>query len=347
MFKKWMSMVLCLLLIFPMVPAAQAEAEKEKVPQVGIALAYPDAFGETVYPTYSAVEIISRDPYVAALLMVYFVMPREEFSALQKKASQLSEEEHAYISTMQMMPGFALVTESSLPETLGMIGMANREAVELGSAEGFHFYYVSVPEDHFLNTLREKRPDLTDAEAADMRSTIQADLEMARRAFLQTLEDADYFAPTTGNEPVTGRTVRFETLDLYGKTVTSEELFAANRITMVNVWGTWCPWCMQEMEELAQIHAWLQENGCGVLGLDYEQETGEAINEMVRSTLEQFGAAYPNVIYPLNAAGLEVTGYPTTFFVDSEGRMMAEPVVGANVEAYRQTMERLLEEIKE
>ena len=33
---------------------------------------------------------------------------------------------------------------------------------------------------------------------------------------------------------------------------TSEEIFAANEITMINYWGTWCFFCVKELGELAK-----------------------------------------------------------------------------------------------
>ena len=60
----------------------------------------------------------------------------------------------------------------------------------------------------------------------------------------------------------------FATTDLDGNIVTSAEIYAGNKITMINFWATWCPPCVGELAELAEVHTQLQEAGCGVVGGD-------------------------------------------------------------------------------
>ena len=62
-----------------------------------------------------------------------------------------------------------------------------------------------------------------------------------------SLEDGD---AAVGTETTT---VEFETVDLDGKTVSSRELFAENKVTMINFWGTFCGPCIREMPELAEL----------------------------------------------------------------------------------------------
>lgn len=135
----------------------------------------------------------------------------------------------------------------------------------------------------------------------------------------------------------------FETTDIDGNAVSSADLFKANKITMVNVWGTWCHNCVGEMEELAEIHTRLQAKGCGVVGVEYEQKPIDTMADEVRAFLEEKGVNYPNVIIPEDNEILTgVSGFPTTFFVDSEGTILTYPIPGAMVEAYESTVDQLL-----
>ena len=45
----------------------------------------------------------------------------------------------------------------------------------------------------------------------------------------------------------------FATTDLDGNIVTSAEIYAGNKITMINFWATWCPPCVGELAELAAV----------------------------------------------------------------------------------------------
>jgi hypothetical protein len=39
-------------------------------------------------------------------------------------------------------------------------------------------------------------------------------------------------------------------------------------------------------------------------------------------------------------------GLPTTYFVDSEGKILGRPIVGKNVEQYKETLQQLLSEME-
>ena len=43
---------------------------------------------------------------------------------------------------------------------------------------------------------------------------------------------------------------------------------------------------------------------------------------------------------------LPSVGLPTSYFVDSEGRILSAPIVGKNVEQYSETLEKLLSEME-
>lgn len=137
----------------------------------------------------------------------------------------------------------------------------------------------------------------------------------------------------------------FTTTDLEGNAVTSEELYAANKITMVNLWATWCGPCVGELGELAEIHTQMQEMGCGVVGvlLDSTTDAGKAAAPQL---MEENGTNYPVVAYSADMDALleGVTGIPTSFFVDSTGAIVGEPVVGAYPDSYLPAVQALLEQ---
>ena len=43
---------------------------------------------------------------------------------------------------------------------------------------------------------------------------------------------------------------------------------------------------------------------------------------------------------------LPSVGLPTSYFVDSEGKILGKPIVGKNVEQYSETLEQLLSEME-
>ena len=139
-------------------------------------------------------------------------------------------------------------------------------------------------------------------------------------------------------DPVVGTKIEFETKDLDGNSVTSADLFAQNEVTMINVWATWCGPCIGELSELQQIHSRMQEKNCGIVGL-----LTDADLEAARRLVEENGVEYPVILAPDNLMEiLPVNAYPTSYFVGRDGTVLDSAIVGAYVEKYEPTMEKLL-----
>ena len=139
-------------------------------------------------------------------------------------------------------------------------------------------------------------------------------------------------------------TFNFATTDLDGNIVTSAEIYAGNRITMINFWATWCPPCVGELAELAGVHTQLQEVGCGVVGILMDSYDLKAI-EAAKKLMAQNGTNYPVLVlsedvYPLAQV---ISVIPTTVFVDSSGTFVGTPIFGALVDQYVPSVKALLE----
>lgn len=123
----------------------------------------------------------------------------------------------------------------------------------------------------------------------------------------------------------------FEGEDLNsGKSLSSAD-FADYELTLVNVWATWCGPCVAELPHLQEINSSYQDQGVRVLGLLLEQESGAA--EAARELLADAGADYA-VLQPegelLEYLYDNILYFPTTFLVDSQGKILGEPVIGAH-----------------
>lgn len=137
----------------------------------------------------------------------------------------------------------------------------------------------------------------------------------------------------------------FATTDLDGNIVTSAEIYAGNKITMINFWATWCPPCVGELAELAEVHSQLQEAGCGVVGILMDSYDPEAVRT-AKALMAQNGTNYPVLalsedLYPLAQV---ISVIPTTVFVDSSGTLVGTPIIGALVDQYVPTVKALLGE---
>ncbi len=200
------------------------------------------------------------------------------------------------------------------------------ELFDVGTV-GAYTHYVSVGTDVLPDKLTEDEVNL----------------------YLQLLEytndiinSAEYYEPEDPYAELAGTGISFQTTDFDGNPVSSEELFAANRITMLNIWETGCGPCKGELGELAQIHERFQEMGCGIVGLLWDSDSQESI-EYARQLLQDAGATYPSITCPSNFDDLfDIAGFPMSYFIDSQGRILGAPVEGAQVDKYEVALQNLL-----
>ncbi len=138
----------------------------------------------------------------------------------------------------------------------------------------------------------------------------------------------------------------FTTQDLEGNSVT-QDIFEEKDLTVVNIWGTFCSPCIGEMPELA---AWDEElpDNVQLVGLicDIRGDEDQKGRELAATIVEKAGVSFPQLIANEDFTSLMqwVVGVPTTIFVDKDGRLVGEPIVGAYVEGYRNFVEDYLSE---
>ena len=135
----------------------------------------------------------------------------------------------------------------------------------------------------------------------------------------------------------------FSTTDMDGNKVTND-IFADYDLTVVNFWATYCNPCIDELPELAE---WKKElpNNVNLIGLLVDvDEKGSDQYKLAEKIIKETGADYQHLIATEEFDDLisDLVGVPTTFFVDSTGKIIGEPFAGADVDAYKQTVEDYL-----
>ena len=126
----------------------------------------------------------------------------------------------------------------------------------------------------------------------------------------------------------------FETTDLDGNPVTAQELFSAHTVTMVNVWASWCPPCVRELPELQRLSGEFAEKNCAIVGFLIDGDEAQGLAD-AKARLQEAGVTY-TILLPCDELNeiFSVQAVPTSFFVDSAGHLVGEPIVGAYVDGY-------------
>ena len=149
---------------------------------------------------------------------------------------------------------------------------------------------------------------------------------------------------TAQASPVAKSVPAFTAKTITGETVTNE-IFTAKKITVVNIWGTFCPPCIAEMPELGEMARNLPDNA-QIIGFvcDASEESSQ-IKKAVQITKEA-NANFVNIIPDAQLMKFmeNVEAVPTTIFVNSKGEVVGRAVIGADVEAYKDELEKLLKE---
>jgi thiol-disulfide isomerase/thioredoxin len=116
--------------------------------------------------------------------------------------------------------------------------------------------------------------------------------------------------------------------ELSGKITTMDDL--RGKVVLVNFWATWCPPCRVEIPEFIQLQEQHRER-LQIIGVSEDDDP-----ELVREFVEQTGINYPVVMATpeLIAAYGGVPALPTTFVVDTEGRVVQRHLGLLSSEAY-------------
>ena len=131
----------------------------------------------------------------------------------------------------------------------------------------------------------------------------------------------------------------FTSTDVNGEEV-SADIFKQKKFTVINFWGTYCSPCINEM---ADLQAWSEETSddAQLVGVVIDvSDASDSTNETAKSIIEKTGVKFTNVI---PSGGLSnfvsyLVGVPTTIIVDENGNRVGDPIVGAQIDAYKELL---------
>jgi peroxiredoxin len=129
-----------------------------------------------------------------------------------------------------------------------------------------------------------------------------------------TVEEESSPTEATGERPP-APDFTLETLD--GETVQLEDY--AGEVVLINFWASWCPPCKAEMPDLQRYYEAYRDEGFVILGVNASEERG-AVEAFVADHDITFPVAIDSTQEMMGEYG--VTGLPSSFFVDREGRIL-------------------------
>lgn len=324
--------------------AAEAEAEVIDVPQLGLHFEMPEALrnlkgqisldydfadeGLLIIPvSYLAVSKADNDAYNA-----YYKKATEAYT--NGKEPDADPDHPSWLSGYDDSPLYNIYVinggrgEKELLELLqknyGLGEETLTALTEIGSDGDCRFFYSQYSGE--IASLDEYKPVI--GEFYDEFETLLKD----PAPYLSGLKLS---APEWPKVKKVGETLSFKTSDLEGNDIDSAELFSKAKVTVVNCWATWCGPCKGELPELGEMAKELEAQGCQLVGLCTDAMDDETV-ATAKQLLSDANAAYLNLRCTDEITDdLSLMAWPTTYFVDSEGKLLAAPFEGASPETYR------------
>ncbi len=129
-------------------------------------------------------------------------------------------------------------------------------------------------------------------------------------------------------EGITSEQIRSLTgKDLDGNAIDST-VFQKYDLTMVNIWATWCGPCVEELPDLGNLYRNLPD-GVNLITICADgSEQLEAAKEILKECNAEFVTICGDQNIQDNVLS-NVYSYPTTIFVDKNGDLVGEPLLGA------------------
>ena len=318
--KKFLCLLLAVLLLASFSTTAFAEEDRVVIQEVGLTLTFPDEFKEEnmkgTFTPYPSGELDEGLYYVS---FIYNAMPKEELAILSEKdMDELTEADLALVRSKQSLLAALYVIDFSL---LSERNLAILEE-ETGSNKMAEFTKNGDVTTYLCNLDEQTAgflPNIAPAYQEEFR-TLQASL-------LEVLKNAELYKPVVPGKNLVGKTISFKGTDLDGKPVKSKDIFKDHEITMVN-------------GEMARS---LADKNVAVVGICMDADDQL---EQCRAILEEYNVDYLNLM-PVEDLEelLDWNGaLPTSYFFDSEGKLLCMPFRGAprTMDAYEEVIDGLL-----
>ena len=240
-----------------------------------------------------------------------------------------------WLASIERIGALGVYSTDVIDDLDTITGCDNHE--ELGTSSDGKFKY-------YLSTNSEAEKDLTD-EIENIKTTLGEITPFNGQSAFEQPQTATSDADNVGT---------FETTDIDGNTYT-EKVFSDYDLTLVNAFTTWCSPCVNEMPELEELYQEMKDQGVGVVGmvLDSVSEDGtpdDSIVQKAQLLKEKTGVTYPLLIPDKGFLNGRISGlqsFPESFFVDKDGNIVGDPIMGSNTfDGWKEAVEKQLAALK-
>ncbi|MGF6906645.1 TlpA family protein disulfide reductase [Fusobacterium sp. PH5-44] len=140
----------------------------------------------------------------------------------------------------------------------------------------------------------------------------------------------------------------FKSLDLNQKEITSD-IFKNADLTMINIWATFCPPCLDELPALGKLAKEYKSKKVQIIGIAADANSVELL-ELAKEIVDKTKADFIHILPSEDIVNLklkQVSVVPETIFVNKNGKIVGESVIGSRSESqWREIIEQRLKDHK-
>ncbi|MFI3174455.1 MAG: hypothetical protein R3Y53_04525 [Bacillota bacterium] len=303
------------------------------LPEIGVTFTMPEEFilaeNVNLLPEY---EITIDNPIYAYLQ--YYYAPDENMTDIE----EINLEETTMYQYAAPAFMFFVVKEENLEEPIVVNSMKLYDTVEELSIEsGYHIYFMTDYNDTVLPFEEEAQAKYEEVVAIthkilDNVETSVPDEMGVRRQIEQSRQGLEFVTETLDGEPI------------------DSSIFSEYTLTMINFWGSYVYPQIDELEDLEHMYYELSIRYPDVNFFQVIIDTpNEEVEELVLSLYEENDINFKGVKTDLSMVEWierNLTGLPTTIFVDSTGYIYSTTIEGIqDTDYYMEAMVEILNEI--
>lgn len=153
----------------------------------------------------------------------------------------------------------------------------------------------------------------------EVRPTFDMMSETAKESFYGKMVAEDLYPANRTGEKIPD----FTTTDANGNDVTLNDLIKDKKVILIDFWASWCMPCRKELPNVKANYEKYASKGFEVIGFSIDKDA-----KAWQKALKEEGLDWPN-FNDLDVSSLyKVKAVPTTYLIDSEGRLIADNVRG-------------------
>ncbi|WP_312641259.1 TlpA disulfide reductase family protein [Hydrogenoanaerobacterium sp.] len=131
----------------------------------------------------------------------------------------------------------------------------------------------------------------------------------------------------------------------------NNDIFKNYDATIVNFWTNGCGSCIAEMPELEEYYQQFKDKNINLIAVAASAGDSDEMRAGAEKILKEKGVTYTNIIPDIESSFYkdficEITGFPITYIVDSDGYMVGAPLIGVVKKQEDNLMKRLNEVTK-